>query len=380
MNAYEILELSPGATQEEITKAYKRLALKYHPDRNRGNEEWAKRKFIEVGEAYSALSGSAFKKKFEFSNKPGSDKFKEFEDLLNEVKRESAERKKRFEEYEEGLDRERERLINESIQSVKQKFALAGISASDLDPSLWTPYGDWKEKFRNSIEGEISPFLSKMTTAIEKARLNKINNDNYYSGDSNYGNDDYSSWNSPPPRGRYDDEKSSYSNKNFSSNDGEWMGEKKTNLTSSERIKQLEEDIEYNKDYLLKTTSEKEKQKCREVIARSEKELRKLRNRQNPTQPSSNLGNYSSGNNSSDNNNRKDERDEKINQLEKEIEQLKKNKPWGSQKRQESQKKIAEKEQELSELKKSNEDSDVYGNWYDEWDQEQKWRVSQKGW
>jgi curved DNA-binding protein CbpA len=39
MNAYEILGVSLGATQEEITKAYRKLAFRYHPDRNRGNEE-----------------------------------------------------------------------------------------------------------------------------------------------------------------------------------------------------------------------------------------------------------------------------------------------------------------------------------------------------
>jgi len=36
---YKILGIKPGATQKEITKAYKELALKYHPDKNRGNEE-----------------------------------------------------------------------------------------------------------------------------------------------------------------------------------------------------------------------------------------------------------------------------------------------------------------------------------------------------
>jgi len=39
MNAYDILGVSPGATQKEILNAYRKLALKYHPDKKRGNEE-----------------------------------------------------------------------------------------------------------------------------------------------------------------------------------------------------------------------------------------------------------------------------------------------------------------------------------------------------
>jgi molecular chaperone DnaJ len=52
---YKILEVDRNASEEEIKKAYRRLALKYHPDRNPGNKE-AEEKFKEINEAYACLS------------------------------------------------------------------------------------------------------------------------------------------------------------------------------------------------------------------------------------------------------------------------------------------------------------------------------------
>ena len=54
MNAYEILGVDSGASDDEIKKAYRRLAMEYHPDRN--STPAAEMKFKNVGEAYSVLS------------------------------------------------------------------------------------------------------------------------------------------------------------------------------------------------------------------------------------------------------------------------------------------------------------------------------------
>ena len=52
---YKILELKPGATSSEIKKSYRRLALKYHPDRNQSNME-AEEQVKWVSEAYQILN------------------------------------------------------------------------------------------------------------------------------------------------------------------------------------------------------------------------------------------------------------------------------------------------------------------------------------
>ena len=65
---YKILEINKDATESDIKKAYRKLAIKYHPDKNPNNKE-AEEKFKEINEAYQILSNPEERKKYDLYGK-----------------------------------------------------------------------------------------------------------------------------------------------------------------------------------------------------------------------------------------------------------------------------------------------------------------------
>ena len=67
---YKILGVSKSASANEIKKAYRKLAMKYHPDQNKGNKE-AEAKFKEISEAYAVLSDPKKRKQYDMFGAEG---------------------------------------------------------------------------------------------------------------------------------------------------------------------------------------------------------------------------------------------------------------------------------------------------------------------
>jgi curved DNA-binding protein len=64
MDYYEVLGVAKDSSSQDIKKAYRKLAMKYHPDRNKGDKE-AEEKFKKISEAYAVLSDDEKRKQYD---------------------------------------------------------------------------------------------------------------------------------------------------------------------------------------------------------------------------------------------------------------------------------------------------------------------------
>ena len=62
---YQILGVPKTASQEQIKKTYRKLAMQFHPDRNPGKEQWANEKFKEINEAFGVLGDPQKRQQFD---------------------------------------------------------------------------------------------------------------------------------------------------------------------------------------------------------------------------------------------------------------------------------------------------------------------------
>jgi len=90
---YEILEVDKKASQEDIKSAYRRLAMLYHPDKNKLPE--AEEMFKKIAEAYSVLSDPGKRKQYDLDNEPRNVLLRKKYEMMWQIIREQKQREAR---------------------------------------------------------------------------------------------------------------------------------------------------------------------------------------------------------------------------------------------------------------------------------------------
>ena len=80
---YKVLGVSKSASEKEIKKAYRKLALKYHPDKNKGDKS-SEEKFKDVSEAYAVLSDAEKRKQYDMFGADGFNQRFSQEDIFRD--------------------------------------------------------------------------------------------------------------------------------------------------------------------------------------------------------------------------------------------------------------------------------------------------------
>lgn len=153
---YALLEVSEDATEAEIEKAYKRMASRYHPDKNIGNEEEAAEKFKEVKAAYECLIDPERRKIYDETGNSSVQDGNPAEDLFLHLLNEITDH---FESTTEVLDKVRgvvSEMIDECTERKFQTDKRIGIVTSMLKALKF------RGKGANIVEGVLNAKLIKL--------------------------------------------------------------------------------------------------------------------------------------------------------------------------------------------------------------------------
>ena len=153
---YETLGLGNNASRSEIKNAYRKLAMKYHPDQNHGNEEWAHEKFKDINEAFSVLGNPEKKRQYDHFGVTGNigDIFcnqappTTFEDLMSD-----------FEESDVGfdfLDDISDDNFGRGFGSYKYRRGFGGSRGSRYETQRGIDFEDLFEQIINPKESSVN--------------------------------------------------------------------------------------------------------------------------------------------------------------------------------------------------------------------------------
>ncbi|XP_039260085.2 uncharacterized protein LOC120336467 isoform X1 [Styela clava] len=154
-NYYRTLGVSENASMDEIKKAYKNLAKKWHPDKNPNEKDLSEKKFKEISEAYHVLCDGT--KRYDYDEEARQKK--EYDETMNQ--RRHDEKIRRMEKEQEDYIRkqsERRARAHHKYPSTRDNFSFFSDFTTGSHEGLFKDFfedrEEWRRRVPNLFQGE----------------------------------------------------------------------------------------------------------------------------------------------------------------------------------------------------------------------------------